>query len=174
MNLDLYIFNLIRKTSGKWPIFDFFMVFFAVHLSYLLFVFFLFFVYSAGGGAVFFLPVLIALFSRFLINETIYLFYKRKRPPDAIGAETLIKTPKHPSFPSGHASFFFGLSFAVASYNMSLGIFFGILSFLISFSRVFVGVHWPSDILAGMIAGIISSFLVYYLYSSLPWIFFNL
>jgi undecaprenyl-diphosphatase len=74
------------------------------------------------------------------------------------------------SFPSGHAAFFFALSTVLLLYNKKFyprpkfwwgaGLFFFLASFLISIARVFVGIHWPSDILAGAAIGIFSGWLI--------------
>ncbi|MCX6719619.1 MAG: phosphatase PAP2 family protein, partial [Candidatus Staskawiczbacteria bacterium] len=55
----------------------------------------------------------------------------------------------------GHASFYFALSTIVYYYNKKLGIFFYVCSIFIVLSRIFAGVHWPSDILAGAILGVL-------------------
>ena len=65
-----------------------------------------------------------------------------------------------PAFPSGHAAFFFALSTVVYFYNKKAGIGFFVASFLISISRVFGGVHWPTDILAGVLVGIFSAWFI--------------
>ena len=45
-------------------------------------------------------------------------------------------------------------------YNKKIGLLFFIVSFLICISRVFCGIHWPLDILAGAIVGIFSGWLI--------------
>lgn len=68
----------------------------------------------------------------------------------------LISRPADYSFPSGHT----GASFAVASAlffrKNRLLIPVGILAVLISFSRLYLYVHYPSDVLAGALLGILS------------------
>lgn len=81
----------------------------------------------------------------------------RPRPFIAQGVDILIKEPMGFSFPSGHT----GSSFAAASviyfYNKKKGLLALILATLIAFSRMYLFVHYPSDIVGGLILGIISS-----------------
>lgn len=81
----------------------------------------------------------------------------RPRPFIAQGVDILIKEPMGFSFPSGHT----GSSFAAASviyfYNKKIGLLALILATLIAFSRMYLFVHYPSDIVGGLILGIISS-----------------
>ncbi len=67
------------------------------------------------------------------------------------------------SFPSAHAANNFAAAAVLAhSYSKYKVIFYSI-AFLIAFSRVYVGVHYPSDIIAGGLIGIIIGFVVIYL-----------
>ena len=81
----------------------------------------------------------------------------RPRPFIAQGVDILIKEPMGFSFPSGHT----GSSFAAASviyfYNKKRGLLALSLATLIAFSRMYLFVHYPSDIVGGLILGIISS-----------------
>jgi undecaprenyl-diphosphatase len=81
----------------------------------------------------------------------------RARPGDPI--RTLVETD--PSFPSAHATFSMALYgflayFLCTHYPKYAPLFIAgasILILLIAFSRLYLGVHWPSDILAGLSLG---------------------
>ena len=158
MNLDVLIFQQINGLAGRWNFLDGAGIFFAQYFEYALVGFTLFFlrknfrvILSAFSAAV---------LARFGIVELIRLFWSRARPFIGNNVNLLIGHENTSSFPSGHAAFYFGLSTVVYFYNKKAGIVFFIASFLISISRVFVGIHWPSDILAGAILGILSGWLV--------------
>jgi undecaprenyl-diphosphatase len=161
MNFDLYFFNLINGYAGKWKYLDFLAIFFAKYLGYLLIICLAIFALVFKNINIFLIPLLSGVVSRLIINQIIYFFYKRKRPSEILSIKTLIKKPNHPSFPSGHTSFFFAISFSVLFYDLTIGSIFLVLSFFIAFFRVFTGVHWPFDILAGIFAGLISSLIFF-------------
>ena len=76
-------------------------------------------------------------------------------------AEKLVAENKDfQSFPSGHAAIFFAIAMAIYFFNKKLGIVFFIGAVLIGFARIFTGIHWPSDVLAGAIIGIISGIII--------------
>ena len=60
------------------------------------------------------------------------------------------------SFPSGHTVVAFEAATVMALRNKIAGIVFTVLAVLIAFSRLYLYVHYPTDILAGIVIGIIS------------------
>lgn len=163
MNLDLYLFNLINGFARKYKWLDIAGIFFARFIPYFLIIFLAGFSFLSQNLEIIFYPLTIGLFSRFIVNEPIYFFYKRKRPVCLEEAKVIIPVPKHPSFPSGHASFFFGMSFALLFFNPILAWIFIAIFVLNGLARIFCGAHWPSDILAGAVVGGLSSILMYFL-----------
>lgn len=100
-----------------------------------------------------------------MTNLTLKDFFARPRPymvsPELV---TLIPPLSSYSFPSGHTSVSF--SAALVLYRMlpkKVGIPSVILAVMIGFSRLYVGVHFPTDVLGGIAVGVIASTAAYYL-----------
>ncbi len=79
----------------------------------------------------------------------------RDRPPLANpDPEPLVALPATHSFPSGHATVAFACATTLALAVPRLRVPLYVLATLIAFSRVYVGVHYPLDVLAGAVLGI--------------------
>jgi undecaprenyl-diphosphatase len=82
----------------------------------------------------------------------------RRRPVQVIRCVTLVRQPDCFSFPSGHATASMSLALAYGTAFPTWGVPLLLLALLIGFSRVRLGVHYPSDVLIGqlMAAGTVS------------------
>lgn len=69
----------------------------------------------------------------------------------------LIKTPHDYSFPSGHAAASFASACVLLTYNKKAGIAALILACLIAFSRMYLYVHFPTDVAAGALIGCLAA-----------------
>lgn len=157
MNIDLYIFNLINSLAFKWYWLDFTGFVIAKYSEYVLAIVLVLFlaVNFKKYWRMILEAIVVAIFTRFVLAEIIRWLWFRPRPFVTNNVNLLIDyNTKEASFPSGHASFYFALSTIVYFYNKEIGIIFYIASLFIVLARVFVGIHWPSDILAGAILGI--------------------
>jgi len=81
----------------------------------------------------------------------------RHRPPQA---EALVHLPHSAAFPSGHATTAFAAAIAIGLVRQRLLAPLVLLAAAIGFSRLYLGVHWPSDVLAGAILGAALGWLV--------------
>ena len=79
----------------------------------------------------------------------------------------LIKKSSSWSFPSGHTSTSIGAAFALLlgckNKKLGIGIPVFILSLLVGFSRIYVHVHYPTDVIAGAVVGLIGGVIAWLL-----------
>jgi len=163
LNLDLYFFNLINGFAGKWAWLDYIEMFFAQYCEWFLWLALILFlaINVKKNWKVFFEAFLAAGISKFVLAEIIRWLWFRPRPFVVLNFIPLInQSADEASFPSGHASFYFAMSTIVYLYNKKAGAIFYIVSALIVLARVFCGVHWPSDILVGVLLGILVGLVI--------------
>lgn len=101
--------------------------------------------------------IIFSLILCFIIgNLSIKPFIARVRPFDVIPLidGLIIKAPTDFSFPSGHAMSAFAVSTVIYNMNKTSGILAFILSGFIGFSRLYLYVHYPSDVFFGILIGI--------------------
>ena len=105
---------------------------------------------------------LLSLGSGFVITN-IFLknTVRRIRPYDAYSfIEPLIEHPSDFSFPSGHTCASFAAAFVLyRAFPKKYSWIFLLLAVLIAYSRLYLGVHYPSDVLAGFAVGAFSAFI---------------
>ena len=90
-----------------------------------------------------------------LVNQPISHLVDRARPYLAhpAHAHLLIARSHDPSFPSDHATGGFALAVAVFLYDRTIGTLLLVLATVLAFTRVYVGTHYPADVLAGALIG---------------------
>jgi len=85
----------------------------------------------------------------------------RVRPTEELGHESLVRVPDEFSFPSGHATAAMAVALAYAMAFPMLALPLVALATLVGFSRVCLGVHYPSDVLAGQTIAIVTDLIVF-------------
>ena len=109
----------------------------------------------ACGSA--YLSAAIAYVAAFVIHH----LYDRPRPYEAH------PSLPHPwssstdaSFPSDHTSLSFAIAFAVLMFDGVAGAIFLVVAAIIGVGRLFIGAHYPGDVAAGLVLGLIAAFVV--------------
>ncbi len=158
------LFETIYSLARRSGFLDFAGIFFAKYLIYFLVLGMLVFFFRMEGKRkrLFFLgeSLLAALLARGVVTEAIRFFYTHPRPFDALGFTPLIGESGN-SFPSGHMTFLFALAMVLYFYNKKWGLWYMAASFAVGIARIFAGVHWPADVLGGIVIGILSAILVH-------------
>lgn len=84
----------------------------------------------------------------------------RPRPYLSHAVNQLIPPSLDTSFPSDHAILGFAVAVMVWRYNRLAGTAFLFLAALMAFARVFVGAHYPGDVLGGAVLGALTSLVL--------------
>ena len=110
---------------------------------------------------------LIALTLNLLLGDTILKdVIQRPRPYDVLeGLDIIIKKSTSYSFPSGHASMAFAIVGTMSYFFKKYRVYLYTIATLIALSRIYLLVHYPTDVLVGILLGLFSSFIVVSLYN---------
>ncbi|HWN21789.1 MAG TPA: phosphatase PAP2 family protein [Gaiellaceae bacterium] len=96
-----------------------------------------------------------------MVSALLKAWIDRDRPPLANpDPEPLVRLPATGSFPSGHATVAFACATVLALAVPRLAPPLFALAALVAWSRVYVGVHYPLDVLAGALLGVALGFAV--------------
>lgn len=87
------------------------------------------------------------------INQIIIRLWERPRPFLEHQVHLLMARKTDPSFPSDHATFAFAVAVSILFMSRRTGIVALAIAALIAISRVYVGEHYPTDVIAGAAIG---------------------
>ncbi|MEW6034138.1 MAG: phosphatase PAP2 family protein [Chloroflexota bacterium] len=178
VGVDERVFLWLNGLAGRWPWLDRVMAFlvndyFVLLCLSLLLVVLWFIGGTAEGRAHLQTTVLttaagigFAVLAVMILNE---LFY-RPRPFTYLPAKLLFYRPHDSSLPSNSAAAAFAAAAGIWLGNRKVGLFALILASLYAFSRVYAGVHFPLDVIAGAAIGFACGYLAFWLFRTLRWV----
>ena len=156
--------------AGRFIGLDIFAIFCADFLIFVipLFIFFFYFFYRRNRLVSVFLKIILAVVLgysiSYLLNHLLGIFFVRLRPfvvyPEIYRLNDFFASPQDYSFPSDHTAIAFVMGLIVFIDWRKFGIILLILSLFVGLSRIFVGVHYPLDILGGILTALFSVWII--------------
>lgn len=94
------------------------------------------------------------------VAQIIGRLFPRARPYDAVPAHLLLPRSLDVSFPSDHATLAFAVAAVAFAWNRRWGSALIVFGLLTALARVWVGIHYPGDVLGGAILGAMTGTIV--------------
>ena len=162
--IDKAVFLFLNKSLAN-PVFDFIMPVITEpdywRIPILLFLLFLLILGGRKGRITVLLLIFAVTFSDQISSFVIKPFVHRLRPCFALEtARLLIDQPNSPSFPSSHAANMTSTAMILFVQYRKKSTVYLILAGLVIYSRIYVGVHYPSDVIGGIFVGLVCGFAV--------------
>ena len=131
--------------------------------------------FKKRGLIAFLLTLLCVIITDAISAQLLKPYFMRIRPSHEVyeNINLLIGKGGKYSFPSNHAANSMALAFTTSFFFKNSFKYLFILSIIIGFSRIYVGVHYPFDIIFGFIFGYLISMLILDLYSKIKIYFIN-
>jgi undecaprenyl-diphosphatase len=96
----------------------------------------------------------------YVIAFVIHQIYDRARPYETHAIRHPWSSSTDASFPSDHTSLSFAIAFAVLAFDTAAGVLFLVVAAIIGIGRLFIGAHYPGDVLAGVAVGLVAALVV--------------
>ncbi|MFA6570380.1 MAG: phosphatase PAP2 family protein [Bacteroidota bacterium] len=167
-NLDIWLFHVINKGFAN-PLFDFVMPFITTNQNWILvYVFFLSWMIWKGEKRhkyAFIVLIVTIIFVDQMNSAFLKDIFGRLRPCQVLSdVRLLVPCGGGKSFPSSHASNTFAAATVLSYFIREYKYIFYSLAVLISFSRIYYGVHYPADVFAGAVFGVLSAVVFIFIF----------
>lgn len=166
MSFDESLFQAVFRFANKNPLLDALGAFLADGVLYLFILVGVVFVLFQKNWRirvfVFLEFILTMILARGIIAQLIQFSYSKLRPFEFYGFEPLVSSSGN-AFPSGHATALFSIAMVFFFFSRRWGSWFLILALISGLARVYSGVHWPLDILGGLVIGVGSAVFIHFL-----------
>ncbi|MEC1157412.1 undecaprenyl-diphosphatase [Cytobacillus horneckiae] len=154
------IFDSNKWARGHCPLMDMLMILVTNKIRYLFIVILIFMWFKNDSSKKVSYLALKAAGITIILNTLIKAVYFKPRPFVKHRVGILVPAKRDSTFPSKHTLLVFAISTAIYLYDRVLGIIMMLLSSLTGFSRIWVGHHYPADIIGSAFIGMLTSIVL--------------
>jgi len=157
------LFRMINNLGKQYTDLNPFFVFIAEYMIFFLVLAVLLFLFSRRNkNRIMVICAFITLVISDLFAKIAGQFHSNNQPfAELPNVNRLVEKAVNNSFPSDHTIIFFSFCITFWLFKRGWGILWVILAVLVGISRIWVGVHYPADVLVGAIISIVSATIVY-------------
>ncbi|WHY96908.1 undecaprenyl-diphosphatase [Peribacillus simplex] len=157
------LFRMINNLGKQYTDLNPFFVFIAEYMIFFLVLAVLLFLFSRRNkNRIMVICAFITLAISELLAKIAGQFHSNNQPfAELPNVNRLVEKAINNSFPSDHTIIFFSFCITFWLFKRGWGILWVILAVLVGISRIWVGVHYPADVLVGAIISIVSATIVY-------------
>jgi undecaprenyl-diphosphatase len=158
--MNLQIFNFLYNFAHQFAFVDKLIIFCAVYLPYLVTLGALIFILSHHKSWTEVIRVFASGVVAWITASVLKMLVHTPRPFNAISTVHSLFPESGYAFPSGHATFFSAIAFAIYFKHKKAGYIFLACALIIGLARIAGGVHYPIDILGGYVLGFLVAFSI--------------
>ena len=169
MNFDNQITTAINSLAGRYVALDFATIVFAKYVIFLLVLSIAVSWFARTDRATWRFRAIscgLAVIAGLVLNQGILLFLSRVRPYNLSVTHLIVEKSTDPSYPSDHATVAFAIALMLILLRDRFAVPYLILAACVALARVFVGVHFFSDVAGGAMTALIGTVVVRKLYKS--------
>lgn len=158
--MDYEVFKAINRLSGRCSPMDHLMIFISKKMRFVFIFVLIFMWFRSDAYREMSRNAIKSSAITLLLHAVIKFFYFKPRPFVKQRVGILIPSKLDSSFPSKHTLLVFAVSASIFLYDRVLGSILGVLSVLTGFSRIWLGHHYPSDIIGSAFIANMTSIIV--------------
>lgn len=172
MKVNTDIFYQINGLGEGMPFLDIPMIFIANYTLYFLILAVIFYFFKKGPqNRVMVISSILSVGGAVLLGRVVGMFHSNNQPfAELQNVNQLIEKTVDNSFPSDHTMIFFAICFTFFLFKKPGRYLWMVLACLVGLSRIWVGVHYPGDVLVGALLAMLSAFLLYVTVSKMKFV----